>query len=79
MLAKKFLWLVLAAGFLSSNGCCAFWDRVCERRQTPCYQPAPCGCAAAPACPPTCAYSPPPGTAIPVPNAPAPTGWQRCP
>jgi hypothetical protein len=75
MLGKKLLWLILAAGFLSSNGCCAFWERVCERRQPQCYQPAPCTCAPAPAaCPPNPCYSPPPGTAVPVPNTP---GWQR--
>ena len=77
MLGKKMLWLILAAGFLSSNGCCAFWERVCERNHLQCYQPAPCPCAPAPACAPACAAysSPPPATAVPVPNAP--TGWQR--
>jgi len=79
MLGKKLLWLILALGILSSNGCCGFWERVCERRQPQCYQPAPCGCAPPPpvACPANPCYSPPPATAVPVPNAPAPTSWQR--
>jgi hypothetical protein len=78
MLGKKLLWLVLAAGILSSNGCCAFWERVCDRHHPQCYQPTACPTTCAPACPATPCYSPPPGTAVPVPNAPAPTGW-RCP
>lgn len=72
MPGKKLLWVVLAAGFLSSNGCCGMWDRWCNP-QPRCYQPAPptCGCPQAPpACAPQAAYSPPPIT--PVPSTPPP-------
>ncbi|HZZ77361.1 MAG TPA: hypothetical protein VFE62_02520 [Gemmataceae bacterium] len=77
MLVKKLVLLVMAVGFLSSTGCCAFWERWCERRHPNCYPPPQTYCAPAPQacpCPPTPAYSSP--QAVPVPSAP--TGW-RCP
>jgi hypothetical protein len=76
MLGKKLLWLVIGLGFLSSAGCCRFWDRVCH--DGPHYQPAP---YCQPQCPPGCApggpaFSSP--AAVPVPSAPR-TSWQGCP
>ena len=76
MPGKKLLWMVLAMGFLSSNGCCGMWDRWCNP-QPRCYQPPPAACGCAPvqpqACPPGTSYSPLPAASVqPVPNA---TGW----
>jgi len=78
MLGKKLLWLAIALGVLSSTGCCRMWDRWCNG--PPHYQPAPC-CppACPPACPPNPCFSSPAATAVPVPNAPCNTNWQRCP
>ena len=76
MLGKKILWLVVALGFLSNTGCCAFWDRVCHRdqhRYEPaqcCPPPSQCGC-------PPNYYQPAPGAAVPVPpSGPPRNTWQ---
>ncbi len=78
MPGKKLLWMVLAMGFLSSNGCCGMWDRWCNP-QPRCYQPAPaaCGCPQAPppqACPPASYYNPPPQQGV-QPVGPAQAPW----
>ena len=73
MLGKNLLWLAIALGYLSSTGCCRMWDRWCREPQC---QPAVC-CPQT--CPPNPCFSAPSGIAVPVPNAPASTNWQRCP
>jgi hypothetical protein len=70
--------LAIAMGFLSNAGCCRMWERWCHGPNN--YQPpAYCVPACPPACPPNPCFSSPGGIAVPVPNAPGNTTWQRCP